>query len=65
MSSSAENTLTLTGLDWTMIGAYFSVLIGVAWWVVGKSKDTATDFFLAGRNLGWWVVGASIFASNW
>src|SRR6185436_15404870 len=27
-------------------------------------KDTADDYFLAGRNLGWWVVGASIFASN-
>ena len=29
-----------------------------------KSKDTADDYFLAGRNLGWWVIGASIFASN-
>ena len=29
-----------------------------------KSKDTADDYFLAGRNLGWLVVGASIFASN-
>ena len=29
-----------------------------------KTKDTAADYFLAGRNLGWWVIGASIFASN-
>ena len=29
-----------------------------------KRKDTAADYFLAGRNLGWWVIGASIFASN-
>ena len=29
-----------------------------------KSKDTAADYFLAGRNLSWWIVGASIFASN-
>ena len=36
----------------------------VAWWVVKKGKDTAADYFLAGRNLGWWVIGASIFASN-
>lgn len=55
---------TLTGLDWAAIGAYFSLLLGVAWWVVRKSKDTAADYFLAGRNLGWWVIGASIFASN-
>ncbi len=55
---------TLTALDWLMIGAYFSVLLVVAWRVVKKGKDTAADYFLAGRNLGWWVIGASIFASN-
>ena len=55
---------TLTGLDWVMIALYFSVLAGVAWWVVSKSKNTATDYFLAGRNLSWWIIGASIFASN-
>src|SRR5437667_4237810 len=55
---------TLNALDWLMIALYFSILLGVAWWVVRKGKDTATDYFLAGRNLGWWVIGASIFASN-
>lgn len=54
----------LTPIDWVAIACYFAVLLGVAWWVVKKSKDTATDYFLAGRNLGWWVIGASIFASN-
>jgi SSS family solute:Na+ symporter len=55
---------TLTGLDWLAILLYFGVLLGVAWWVVKRRKDTAADYFLAGRNLGWWVIGASIFASN-
>ena len=32
--------------------------------MVKRGKDTAADYFLAGRNLGWWVIGASIFASN-
>src|ERR1051325_7031304 len=57
-------TTTLTGLDWLTIALYFSILAGVAFWVVRKRKDTSTDSFLAGRNLGWWVIGASIFASN-
>ena len=57
-------TSTLTGLDWLAIGLYFSVLLGVAWWVVRRSKDNAADYFLAGRNLSWWVIGASIFCSN-
>jgi SSS family solute:Na+ symporter len=55
---------TLTGLDWLAIAFYFSILLAVAWWVVKRRKDTAADYFLAGRNLGWWVIGASIFASN-
>lgn len=55
---------TLTSVDWLMIALYFSMLLGVAWWVVSKRKDTAADYFLAGRNLSWWIIGASIFASN-
>ena len=55
---------TLTGLDWLAIAFYFGILLCVAWWVVRRAKDTAADYFLAGRNLGWWVIGASIFASN-
>jgi SSS family solute:Na+ symporter len=54
----------LTQIDWTVIGLYFGILLCVAWWVVRKGKDSTTDYFLAGRNLGWWVIGASIFASN-
>jgi SSS family solute:Na+ symporter len=55
---------TLNGLDWLAIAAYFAVLLGVAWWVVRQRKDTAADYFLAGRHLSWWIIGASIFASN-
>jgi len=54
----------LGALDWIAVAAYFGVLAGIAWWVILKGKDTADDYFLAGRNLGWFVVGASIFASN-
>jgi SSS family solute:Na+ symporter len=51
-------------LDWIVIVAYFLALLGVAWWVIRQGKETADDYFLAGRNLGWFLVGASIFASN-
>jgi len=54
----------ITSLDWLMIALYFGILLCVAWWVVRRGKDSATDYFLAGRNLGWWIIGASIFASN-
>jgi SSS family solute:Na+ symporter len=54
----------ITGIDWVVIAIYFGILLSVAWWVVSKGKDSAADYFLAGRNLGWWIIGASIFASN-
>src|SRR5438105_8026083 len=60
----AAQPATLNGLDWLMIAIYFSILFTVAWSVVRRAKDTAADYFLAGRNLSWWIIGASIFASN-
>ncbi len=60
----AARTTRITSLDWLMIALYFGILLCVAWWVVRKGKDSTTDYFLAGRNLGWWIIGASIFASN-
>lgn len=55
---------TFEFLDWLVLGAYFAVLIAVAVWISLKREDTASDYFLAGRNAGWFVIGASIFASN-
>jgi SSS family solute:Na+ symporter len=54
----------VTSLDWLIIALYFGILLGLTWWSVLKSRNTADDYFLAGRDLGWVVVGASIFASN-
>jgi len=54
----------LTSIDWLVIALYFGILAAVAWRVIRKGKDSAADYFLAGRNLSWWIIGASIFASN-
>lgn len=55
---------TLAAIDWIVIGVYFLVILGLAWWVIKQKSDTTTDYFLAGRHLGWMIVGTSIFASN-
>lgn len=55
---------SLETLDWIVIGLYFLVLLGIAWWVMLQKNDDTEDYFLAGRDVGWFVVGASIFASN-
>ena len=57
-------TTTLQLLDWIVLGGYFSILLGIAWWVMRKKNNTTEEYFLAGRNVGWFVIGASIFASN-
>lgn len=57
----------LNAVDWTVIGAYFALVFGVAWWASRGEKDherNSADYFLAGRNVGWFVIGASLFASN-
>lgn len=47
-------------IDWLIIFAYFAIVLGIAWWVIKRQKDTSDEYFLAGRDLGWFVVGASI-----
>jgi SSS family solute:Na+ symporter len=54
----------LKPVDWIIIAAYFTIIMGLAWWVMRQKQRTSTDYFLAGRNLGWLIIGASIFASN-
>ena len=54
----------LETLDWVVIAGYFTIILGLAWWVIRKQQKNTTDYFLAGRHLGWFIVGASIFASN-
>ncbi len=54
---------TLSGIDWAVIGLYFSALL-VLVLMVTRRNQTTTDYFLAGRNVGFFAIGASIFASN-
>jgi solute:Na+ symporter, SSS family len=51
-------------IDWIFVVLYLIVIAGVSVWSIRKSKETASDYFLANRNLGWFVIGASILASN-
>jgi SSS family solute:Na+ symporter len=54
----------LQPLDWIVLGLYFGVIFGIAWWVIRQKQETPSEYFLAGRHVGWFVVGAAIFASN-
>ncbi len=53
-------------VDFVVIGGYFALVFGIAWFVTVKERSGASssDYFLGGRNLGWFAIGASLFASN-
>jgi len=51
-------------LDWTVVGLYFVLLIGISVYVSRKMKSTTSDFFLGGGKIPWWAAGLSIFGSK-
>ncbi|MCR4340811.1 MAG: sodium:solute symporter [Gemmatimonadaceae bacterium] len=60
-------TSLLATWDWVIIAIYFLLVFGVAIWATMReraSRETSTDYFLAGRDAGWFLVGGSLFASN-
>ena len=42
----------LAPVDWFIVALYFSIIMGLAWWVIRKRQTTSTEYFLAGRHLG-------------
>ena len=51
-------------LDWAIIGAYFLLALGVGIWASRVVGNSATGFFLAGRNMPWWLLGISMVATT-
>lgn len=51
-------------LDIIIISAYFVVVMMVGFYFAHRKKNTAENYFLAGRNLGWVAIGLSLFATN-
>ena len=51
-------------LDWAIIGAYFLLALGVGIWASRVVRNSATGFFLAGRNMPWWLLGISMVATT-
>ena len=60
---SAANSVSLSGIDWAVICAYFAIIAVVAVFAA-RGQNTASDFFLGSRNIGWFAIGGSLFASN-
>ncbi len=53
----------LQPFDYLVIGVYFSVLVGLGFYLKKKASASMEDYFLGGRRLPWWALGISGMAS--
>lgn len=53
----------LSTFDYSIIVAYFMIVMGVGLYFTKRGKSAA-EYFLAGRHVGWIAIGASLFATN-
>lgn len=56
--------MTLSTLDWSIMGLYFLFVLIVGLMVSRKAGDSVDDFFLSGRNMTWWLLGVSMVATT-
>ncbi len=56
--------MSLTGIDWAIIGLYFVVSLGISVVVSRRAGRSTGDFFLSGRALPWWIAGTSMVATT-
>ncbi|MEU6735702.1 sodium:solute symporter family protein [Streptomyces physcomitrii] len=52
------------GLDWTVMCAYFGLMVLIGWWSHQRVGDVK-DFFTAGGRMPWWLTGISHHMSGY
>ncbi|MFD8001329.1 sodium:solute symporter family protein [Streptomyces mirabilis] len=55
--------LPTNGLDYTILGIYFVVVLGIGF-AAKASVKTSLDFFLSGRSLPAWITGLAFISAN-
>ena len=56
--------MTLSSIDWIIIGIYFAVSLAVGIWASKQAGKDTKSFFLAGRSMPWWLLGVSMVATT-
>ncbi|MFD7132763.1 sodium:solute symporter family protein [Streptomyces sp. NPDC059894] len=59
----AELRLPTNWLDYTILGIYFVVVLGIGF-AARRSVKTTLDFFLSGRSLPAWITGLAFVSAN-
>jgi len=56
--------MSLSNLDWSIIGLFFLVSMGIGLYASRKAGQSTQEFFLSGRNMPWWLIGVSMVATT-
>jgi solute:Na+ symporter, SSS family len=56
--------MSLSPLDWIVIGVYIAFSLAVGVYFYKRAASSTGEYFLAGRTLPWWVVGTSMVATT-
>ncbi len=56
--------MVLQTIDWVFIVGFFVISLGIGLAVARKSGESASEFFLSGRNMPWWLLGISMVATT-
>lgn len=51
-------------VDWTLIGVYLAISLGIGLYFRGGASKSMAGFFLGGRNLHWSIAGLSLVATT-
>lgn len=52
-----------TTLDYSIVGAYFLIILVIGTWC-GRKQKTTKDFFFGGQRFSWWLIAMSLIATT-
>ncbi len=55
--------MQLTTLDWSIVFAFFLLILGIGLWASRSAGKSYQEFFLSGRHMPWWLLGVSRVAT--
>ena len=56
--------MSIANIDWIIIISFLLLILFVGLIVSNKSGESASQFFLSGRNMPWWLLGLSMVATT-
>ncbi|WP_224489902.1 sodium:solute symporter family protein [Robertkochia flava] len=56
--------ITLNTLDYLFIFSFFTLTLGIGFYVSRQSGKSTSEYFLSGRTMPWWLLGVSMVATT-